>query len=130
MPESVNDSVAVRVPVAVGLNTTLAEQFAFAPRLVPHVLPLMAKSPALVPLIATLLIVIAELVPLLRVAVCAALVEPTAVAGNASDAGEAVTLPLLELAPVPERATVCGLFVAESEIVSVADRVPVAVGLN
>lgn len=122
--------VAVRVPLAVGLKTTLAEQLAFVVRLVPQVLLLMAKSPAFVPPIATLLIVMVELVPLVRVAVCAPLVDPTAVAGKPSDVGETVTPPLVVLPPVPERATVWGLLVAVSEMLSVAERVPVAVGLK
>ena len=68
-PESLNNKVAVRVPVTVGLKTTLAEQLAEAPRLVPQVLLLMAKSPGFAPLIATLLIVIDEEVLFVRVAV-------------------------------------------------------------
>ena len=130
LPESVNESVAVRVPLAVGLNTTLAEQLAFVARLVPQVLLLIAKSPALVPLIATLLIVMEELVPFVNVADCAALVEPTPVAGNPRDVGDTVTLPLDVLLPVPESATVCGLLLAVSVTVSVAVRVPLALGLN
>ena len=45
VPESANDKVALRVPLAVGLNTTLAVQVADAARLLPQVLLLMAKSP-------------------------------------------------------------------------------------
>jgi hypothetical protein len=130
LPESVNESVAVRVPLAVGLKTTFAEQLAKVARLVPHVLLLMAKSPALAPLTATLLMVIVELVPLVNVAVCAALVAPTAVPGNPSAVGETVTLPPDVLLPVPESAMVCGLLLAVSETLRVADRVPVVAGLN
>ena len=130
LPESANDSVAVRVPLAVGLKTTLAEQLAEAARLVPQVLLLMAKSPALVPPSVTPLMVMDEVVPLLRVADWAELVDPTAVAGKPIAAGDTVTLPPEVLPPVPDRDTVCGLLLAESAIVSVADRVPVVVGLN
>ena len=59
--ESVKLRVALRVPQAVGLNTTEATQLADAARLVPQVLLLRLKSGALVPVIAMLLIVIEEL---------------------------------------------------------------------
>jgi hypothetical protein len=91
---------------------------------------LIEKSPALVPPRVTPLIVMDEVVPLLRVADWAALVDPTAVAGKPIAVGETVTLPPEVLPPVPDNATVCGLLVAESEIVRVAERVPVVVGLN
>jgi hypothetical protein len=130
VPESAKDSVAVRVPLAVGLNTTLAEQAADAARLVPQVLLLMAKSPALAPPMAMLLIVTEAFVPLVRVAVCAVLVAPTAVLGNPSDVGDTVTLPPEVLPPVPASATVCGLLLDESETVRVAERDPLTVGLN
>ena len=130
LPESANDSVAVRVPLAVGLNTTLAEQLADAARVLPQVLLLMAKSPALVPPSVTPLIVMDEVVPLLRVADCAELVDPTAVPGKPIALGDTITLPPEVLPPVPDNDTVCGLLLAESAIVSVAERVPVVVGLN
>jgi hypothetical protein len=106
LPESENESVAVRVPLDAGLKTTLAEQLAFVARLVPQVVLLIAKSPAFVPLIATLLIEIVALVPFVSVADCATLGEPTEVAGNPSDVGDTVTLPPEVLLPVPERETV------------------------
>jgi hypothetical protein len=112
------------------LNTTLAEQLAAALRLVPQVLLLIAKSPAFVPPIVTLLMVIEDAVPFVKVADCAGLVEPTAVFGNPRAVGATLTLPLDELPPVPDSATVCGLLVDESETVSVAARVPLAVGLK
>jgi hypothetical protein len=130
LPESANDSVAVRVPLAVGLKTTLAEQLAEAARLVPQVLLLIAKSPALVPPSVMPLIVMDEVIPLLRVADCAELVEPTAVPGKPIALGDTVTLPPEVLPPVPDNATVCGLLVAESEIERTAERVPAVVGLN
>jgi hypothetical protein len=120
----------VRDPDAVGLKTTLAEQLAAAARLAPHVLVDMAKSPAFVPPMVMPLMVIDDLVPLLSVADCAALVEPTAVFGKPALVGDTVTLPEDAVAPVPDNATVCGLFVAESAIVNVAAREPVVVGLN
>jgi hypothetical protein len=127
--ESVNLSVAVRVPAAAGLNVTLAVQLAAAARLVPHVLLEMLKSPGSVPEIATLLIVIEAALPLLKVADCAAVVEPTAVLAKVSADGLIVTLPLVPV-PVPESAIVCGLPVAVSVKFSVAVRLPAAVGPN
>ena len=130
LPESAKDSVAVRVPLTVGLNATLTEQLADAARLVPQVMLLMAKSPALLPPSVMPLMVMDDFVPLLRVVDWAALVDPTAVAGKPIAVGDTVTLPLEVLPPVPDNVTFCGLLLAESVIVSVAERVPVAVGLN
>ncbi len=127
--ESVKLNVAVRVPVAVGLNTTDAVQFPDAARLVPHVLLEMLKSPAFVPPIATFEIVTDALVPFDSVAVCDALLLPTVVEANVSVVGLAVTLPVLPGAK-PVSVTTCGLFVAESVKLSVADRFPDSVGAN
>lgn len=124
--ESVKLRVAVRVPAAVGLNTIEAVQLADAPRLVEQVLLEIAKSPAFVPVIATLLIVIDELNPFFNVAVCAAVVDPTAVLAKPIDVGLAATPP----GAYPVNVTTCGLFVAESLKFSVAARFPVVVGAN
>ncbi len=126
---STNDRVALRAPVAVGLNTTLTPQLAEAPRLAPQVLVEIEKSLGLVPPMLMLLIVIADLVPLLNVAVCAELVEPTFVGGK-EFIGDTVTLPPVVLPPVPDRAAVCGLLLAVSDTVNVAERAPVVAGLN
>ena len=66
LAESVKLRIALRVPAAVGLNTTLAEQLAAATRLVPHVLAEIAKSAAFVPVIATLLTVMDVPEPVLQ----------------------------------------------------------------
>jgi hypothetical protein len=76
VPESVKLSVADRDPLAVGLNTTDAEQLAAAARLDPHDLLEMLKSPPLLPLIAMLLMLIEELVPFDNVIATAALLDP------------------------------------------------------
>jgi hypothetical protein len=91
--ESVKVSVALRVPEAVGLKTTLAEQLLEAARLVPHVFAEMLNSPALLPVIATLLIVIDEAEPFFSVAVWAPLVDPMFVLANVKLAGLADTPP-------------------------------------
>lgn len=129
-PESANDNVAVRVPLTVGLNTTLAEQLADGARLVPQVVLLMAKSPGFAPPMAMLLIAIEDPVPLVKFADWAALVDDTAVAANPSAVGDTVTLPPGAGLPVPESATICGLLLAVSDTVRVAVRDPPAPGLK
>jgi hypothetical protein len=71
-------SVAARAPDAVGLNATVTEQLADAARLAPQVFEEMLKSPKFVPVMDTLLIVIDVVPPFFSVAVCDALMEPTA----------------------------------------------------
>jgi hypothetical protein len=124
---SVKLSVALRVPAAVGLNCTLAEQLEEAARLVVHVLPASTKSPAFVPEIATLLMVMAEESPFDNVADCAALVAPMVVLANVRLDGLAETVALPPV-PSPVRVTLCGLPVAESLNVRIAERFPFVVG--
>jgi hypothetical protein len=126
---SVNDSVALRAPVAVGLNATIAAQLAEAARLAPQVLLVMEKSPASAPVMATLLMAIAAVPPLLKVAVCDALLEPTIVLAKVRPDGVAVTPPA-GLTPSPVSAIVCGLLLAVSLKSRVAERSPVVVGAN
>ena len=126
---SVNESTALRVPDAVGLKTTEAVHEADAARVVPHVLLEILKSPAFVPDKPTLLMLIDVEPPLLSVEVCAALVEPTGVTAKVRLVGVTVTADV-DVEPVPESDAVCGLLPAVSEIVKVAVRAPVVVGLN
>ena len=58
----------------------------------------------MVPEIATLLMVIAAAVPLLKVTDCGDVVDPTVVLAKVRLVGEAVTLPGLDAAPVPDKA--------------------------
>jgi hypothetical protein len=58
------------------------------------------------------------------------LVVPISVCGNERMLGDTVTVPVLDAPAVPDRATVCGLLLAESLKLSVALRVPVASGLK
>ena len=102
----------MRVPAAVGLKTTAAEQELPVDRLEAQELEAMEKSPAFEPVIATLLMVTAEPVELDRVADCGAVLEPTVV--DAKVRLEGATVMLIEAAPVPVSATDCGLFVALS----------------
>jgi hypothetical protein len=127
--ESVKLRVALRAPLAVGLNTMDAVQEPAAARLVLHVLLAMLKSPAFVPAMAMLLIVIDVLCPLDRVTVCEALLDPTLVLANVRLAGLADTVPLGEV-PVPVSVMVWGLPLAESLKFKVAERAPVTFGAN
>ena len=102
------------MPVAVGLNTTEAEQEAAAARLLPHPLLLMLKSPAFAPEIETPLTVIDELVPFDSVAASAELLDPTAVLANVRLDGLTETVPDVPLVPSPLNVIVCGELVAES----------------
>ena len=122
---SVKARVAVRVPTACGLNTTVAEQLADVARLAPQVVLETAKSAGLVPVMAMPLSVREKPRPLDSVADCSALANPIAVLVNKRDDTLAVTLPLV---PRPLSATVCGLFPSESLKFNVAEREPVAVG--
>ena len=124
---SVKLSIAVRAPAAVGLNTIAAVQLADATRLVPHVLLDTVKSAAFVPVMATLLMVMDTEPPLDKVAVCDALLAPIVVLAKVRLAGAAETVPVAAV-PVPDSATVWGLLVAVSVMLSVAVRAPVTVG--
>jgi hypothetical protein len=115
--------VADLVPVAAGVNVTLAVQLAPAARLDPHVF-VWAKSDAFVPEKVKLVIAIATELPFVIVTVWAALFAPTFVDGNVSEAGETVIAAM----PVPESGIVCGLPVALSVMVTDALRAPIPAG--
>jgi hypothetical protein len=123
---SVKVNVAVREPVADGVNVTETEQAAEGAKAAPQVLAEMAKSAALGPDIEMLLRLMASDGPLVSVTDKGVLVVCGAVGGNARLDGEAVAL---AIAPVPDKATVSGL-PGESVMVNVAVRVPAAEGLN
>jgi hypothetical protein len=115
-------SVPVLAPVAVGVKVTSIVQLAPAATLAPHVL-VCAKSP----LIPMLPIVSAVLAVLLRLIACAPLLVPTNWFPNDRGLGDRVTV---DATPVPVKATVCGLPLALSFMVSVPLLVPVAVGVK
>jgi hypothetical protein len=101
---SVTDTLALRVPVAVGVNVTEIVQLFFGATEVPQVL-VSVKSVGFVPVIAIPLIVIA--VPPLafvRVMTCAALLVPTVCAAKVKLVGEkdaAVQVPVSVTVYVP-----------------------------
>jgi hypothetical protein len=129
--ESLNVNVAERPPVAEGLNAILTVQLEDAARVAPHDLLEMAKSAEFAPEIPILLTLIAT-GPVLSVTDCNGLVEPTAVVAKDRLAGATVAFELAGAGepPVPDKATVCGLFPAVSVNVKVAVRGPVVVGVN
>ena|SRR5215472_5469728 len=104
----------------------LAAQLVETARLVPQVVLEILKSAALTPAMATLLMVMEEPGPFDSVTDCDALPVPTDVAAKERLAGDADAL--AGVAPVPDRVTTWGLFVAESTKLRLAVRVPAAVG--
>jgi hypothetical protein len=122
-----NASVAPRDPVADGVNVILTVQLADPASDAPQVLAEIAKSEASAPETAMLLMLMAAVPPLLNVTVWAEVVEPTTVAGKDRLPGATVAFAGL---PVPDNATVWGLFPAESVNASVAVREPVADGVK
>jgi hypothetical protein len=130
---SVIDRVAARAPAAVGVNVILITHVAFGATAAPfvQVVPAAtAKSAALVPEIAAAAVMFKLALPVfLTVTACAVLVVLTVWLVNTR--AEGVTIATGAVAtPVPVRLMVCGLPVALSAIVSVADRAPEALGVN
>lgn len=110
------------MPVCVGLKTTLMEQLDFAARLDVQVVEETLNSP-----VVEIEIPVSETLCLLdSLNVLAALVDPTAVAGNFALAGVNVTPAI----PVPESGTCCGLLGALSVRVMSPVRAPSSVGVN
>jgi hypothetical protein len=103
------------------------EQLDPAARLVPQLLELMKKSVALVPLIAMLRIVRVAVPEFLMVIVWALVVVKSTVTANVSEDG---ARPTPGAVPVPLKAAVCGLPLALSLTLTLADLLPLAVGLK
>jgi hypothetical protein len=118
-------SVAVRVPVAVGLKVTEIVHWDFAARL-PSQVSVSAKSPPLAPVNVMLLIVNAVERLLVSVTFLAALVVPAFCAANVKEVGETVVCAM----PLPANEAVCGLFDAASVTVSVPVSAPMTLGVN
>ena len=107
------DNEAGSDPTAVGLNSTEMVQLAEAARDVVQVVADFTYEDAPVPVNPIVPSVTAETLVFFTVTTCAAVVEPTVVEANVSDDG-VIVRPVLALAPVPDRATVCGVEEAES----------------
>jgi len=121
-------------PVAVGLKVTPTAQLEltvneFAPnaQAVPVVGAPSVKSPVFVP-VSVILVMFSVAVPLfVMVTLAVALVVPVRWLPNGTLTGANVTA---DAVPVPVRGTVCGLPEALSATLTLADRAPVAAGLN
>jgi hypothetical protein len=124
--ESLKLRIAARVPVAVGPKTIFAVQLAPAASVAPQVLLKTVKSAGLAPLKLMLLKLIGTAFAFVSVTTFCPLFVPTATAAHESEEGEAAAAPVD--APDPDRATSCGLLVAESTKLRVAARAPVALG--
>jgi len=119
-------SVAVLVPVAVGVKPTVIVQLAPAATEPPQLF-VWLKSPLLVPLIAKLVIVRRAVPVFVSVTFIGVSAVPTRILPNDKLVFDRLTT---GPTPVPVRLAVCGLFVALSVTLSVAVRVPAAVGLK
>src|SRR2546426_38550 len=126
-------TVAVRAPVAAGVNVTVKAQLADAATGPPargHGAtpePATAKSPGFEPARA-MLVMLRVAVPLLvRVTVCTGLVVLRRWSPKARLVGAKVTAGAM---PIPASDTDCGLPAASSVMVTVAARPPVAAGVN
>lgn len=119
---SVNVTVPLIVPPAVGENVTPTVQLAPAPIPPPHVLLAMAK-PAVVTMLEKLR---AAPAPLVSVTVWGELVLPTATAPKFKPLGETVA----GTPPLPVRLVTCGLTAALSVAVKLPSTEPPVVGVN
>ena len=126
VPLSLKLIVAARAPKAVGVNRTTMEQLAPAVSEAGQLL-FSVKSEELEPVTEMLVAVKVPEPELVKVTVWEALVMSTGSLTNVKLEGERLATPGAEV-PVPERETVCGLALLET--VSVADRLPLAEGLN
>jgi hypothetical protein len=125
-PSSLISSVALRGPVAVGLNVTLIVQGVTAPKVLPQVLGgEREKSPAFAPKIAICHKFIVAAPKFVRVAVFAVLGVPTAWLPKGRLVGAR-----LAAVPTPVRTTVWGLPTALSLMLIEDLRGPAAVGLK
>lgn len=118
--------VAVRFPTAVGVNVTLIVHVPFAATELPQVL-VTAKSPGFVPVVVILVIDKLVFPVLVRVTDCAVLATPTPVLVNVRALAERLMAAAL---PVPDKAIASGLTCRLSAMLTVAVRVPMALGVN
>ena len=113
-------SVALRVPLAVGVKRTAIVQLPFKINVAPQLF-VWEKSPEFVPVIVMPEIISVPGPTLVRVTFVAVLVVPTVRAANVMLVGLTLTM-----VPVPLSETLCGLLAALSVKVSAAPRAPAA----
>ena len=123
-PLSAMETVALLLPIALGLNFSVIVQLLAAPTDEPQLL-LWLKSPGFVPPRVTPVMLKAAVPTLVKVTVLAALVTPTLVRGKATLAADNVTC-----VPTPVRLMVCGLPPPLSVMVTLPERVPTTVGVK
>jgi hypothetical protein len=126
---SVIDNKVTRVPTAVGLKTSVIVHDAPAANVVPQVFFEMLKSPGSVLVRAMLLMGTAAEPLFVNVADFGAPPTPTDTIAQLILDGLTVRLPA-DAIPVPDRATFCGLLLAESTKLRVAVRAPTAAVLK
>lgn len=123
---SVNTSVPVRAPFAVGRKVTPTVQVAFTGRKAPQVREVMKKSP-----VATMERMVSVEVPVLRsVTICEVAGTPTACVPKVRLVGETSAFGPVAPAPVPVRVTAGTVTVLLEEMVMDPVAAPVAVGAN
>ena len=122
---SLIERVAVRVPVAAGVNVTLTVQLAPPARLDPQVF-VCPNSVGFVPLKLKPVMAMAAVPPFVTVTVLAVLVLPTTVELNVMDLGEIV----MAAVSVPVSDAVAGVISALSAIEMDAERLPLPCGVN
>jgi hypothetical protein len=127
---SAADRLAVRVPVASGLNSTETVQVAATASVVPQVVADLRKEVALVPVTVSEVRVSVPVPVFLSVTICAGEVKPSAVEAKDRLVGERVMASVGVATPLPVSAAVCGDPVALSASERLAVSVPVAAGLN
>jgi hypothetical protein len=126
---SATERLPVKVPAAVGLNSTETVHVAPAANDVVQVFAEIRYEDALVPVSVSEVRVTAAVPVFFTVTVCAADVEPTVVEAKVSAVGDSVTVSAAAV-PDPVNVTVCGEPVALSAIDRLPVSVPAAVGLN
>lgn len=123
---SVIVKVAMRVPLPAGVKVTLTAQLTLAGSELPHVV-VSAKSPALAPEKVIPVMESATLPVLSKVKLWPPLVVPRPWLLNTR---LAVVMLAMGPVPVPIRFTVCGLPLALSVMLTVAERLPMPAGVN
>ena len=123
---SVMEIVPSLEPELIGVNVTLIVQLVPSASELPQLL-VCEKSPGFVPPTAMLVMVKVALPVLLSVTTFAELLVPSTWLGNTRLTGESDTAGAM---PVPVSGTVCGLPPALSATLTLAVRVPLAVGVN
>ena len=118
------ETVALRLPTALGLNFSVMVQLLPAPTDEPQLL-LSMKSPGFVPPLVTPVMPKAVVPTLVSITVCAGLVTPTLVVGKVKLVADNFTS-----LPTPVKLTVCGLPLALSVMATLPVRAPLAVGVK